>query len=337
MTDAEAFLEQLRRDPFVRDAAARLTPLSGGVSSDIYLVDDGGKRFVVKRALARLKVMENWTANVSRNAAERDYIECVGEFLPQAVPRVLFENPQAGYFGMEYLDEGFVNWKTILLQGECKPAHAQMAGNILGEIHRQTARREDLRKRFDTTANFRELRTSPYLLTTARKNPEFLHLFTAEIERLEGTRECLVHGDFSPKNVLIRGDRMVLLDCEVAWYGDPAFDIAFLLNHFFLKGLYHAPRRLALFKMVDVFWRSYESAGQSGDCQLELRVTRLLPMLLLSRVDGKSPVEYLDSARKEFVRGFVREQMRSDSGRLDFLAGRWFSQIEQLQPVLANS
>ena len=141
MTDAEAFLDQLRRDHFVRDAAARLTPLSGGVSSDIYLVDDGGKRFVVKRALARLKVMENWTANVSRNAAERDYIECVGEFLPQAVPRVLFENPQAGYFGMEYLDEGFVNWKTILLQGECKPAHAQMAGNILGEIHRQTARR----------------------------------------------------------------------------------------------------------------------------------------------------------------------------------------------------
>ena len=106
---------------------------------------------------------------------------------------------------------------------------------------------------------------------------------------MEATREALVHGDFSPKNILIRGERMVVLDCEVAWYGDPAFDVAFFLNHLFLKSLHHLPRKPGIAEMIPAFWRAY--SGELGDVvAVERRIVPLLLMLLLARVDGKSPV-----------------------------------------------
>ncbi len=325
MSDAADFLDQLRRDGRVRDPQARLTPLSGGVSSEIYLVEDGGERFVVKRALARLKVRDEWFADVGRNASEHDFLGCVGGFLPEAVPGLRFHEPAAGYFGMEFLGDGFANWKTLLLAGVCEPAHARLAGHILGTIHRQTAGREDLRRRFDTTTNFHQLRTAPYLLTTGERHPDLQTIFADEARRLEATRECLVHGDFSPKNILVRGDRLVLLDCEVAWFGDPAFDVAFLLNHLLLKGLFHAPREPGLAALAAGFWRSYLDARPYLGEEWEACVTRLLPLLMLARVDGKSPVEYLAPTRAQFVRDFVREHLRASSARLAVLTADWLA------------
>ena len=326
MSELPGFLEQLRRDGWVHDPQARLTPLSGGVSSEIYLVEDGGERFVVKRALARLRVKDAWFADVGRNASEQDYLACVGGFLPAAVPRLRFGEPAAGYFGMEYLGEGFANWKQLLLAGVARTEHAGMAGCILGEIHRRTLGREDLRRQFDTTANFHQLRTSPYLLTTGERHPDLQGAFVAEARRLEATRECLVHGDFSPKNILIHGERMVLLDGEVAWYGDPAFDVAFLLNHLFLKGLYHAPHGAVLADMAEEFWRCYRKTRVEAGGEPETRVARLLPLLLLARVDGKSPVEYLDASRAEFVRRFVRQQLGRGHLELPALTAAWWKQ-----------
>ena len=47
--------------------AVRLSPLSGGVSSDIVKVEAGDRIFVVKRALAKLRVADDWQAPTSRN------------------------------------------------------------------------------------------------------------------------------------------------------------------------------------------------------------------------------------------------------------------------------
>jgi aminoglycoside phosphotransferase (APT) family kinase protein len=337
MADASEFLDCLRRDGWVRDRRARLTPLSGGVSSEIYLVEDGDSQFVVKRALARLKVKDDWFADVSRNASEWAFIECVGSFLPEAVPQVRLANHEMGYFGMEFLGDDFANWKALLLRGVVEVKHARMAGRILGEIHRRTTGRDDLRQRFDTTTNFHQLRTAPYLLTTGGRHPDLQELFVAEAMRLEATRECLIHGDFSPKNILIRAERMVLLDCEVAWYGDPAFDVAFLLNHLFLKGIYHAPHDLGFASMIGEFWTSYVASRQSVAEDWEMRVTRLLLMLMLARMDGKSPVEYLDPVRAQFVRVFVRDRLLAGSAELATLTADWFEQSRKLSPNSVNS
>ncbi|MGA7413514.1 MAG: aminoglycoside phosphotransferase family protein [Bryobacteraceae bacterium] len=326
--EAAQFLDMLRRDGHVRDSQARLTPLSGGVSSELYLVEDGAEKFVVKRALPKLKVKDNWFADVSRNSTEWKYLDYVGALMPGVVPKLRFSNPDAGYFGMEFLGEGFANWKQLLLAGECRTEHAALAGKILGDIHRRTSFNITLWKQFDTTPNFHQLRVEPYLLTTGNRNPKLRDLLSAEAERIESTHEVLVHGDFSPKNILISGDRMVLLDCEVAWYGEPAFDVAFCLNHLLLKSLHHAPRRFGIESLIAAFWQAYAEGRRSGKSSfVERRLVPLLLMLLLARVDGKSPVEYLTLGKQRFIRDFVHEHLPSPPRNLARLSEIWFAEL----------
>jgi len=331
MNEAQEFLGALRRNGHVRDPHAQLVPLSGGVSSEIYVVHDGTQKFVVKRALAKLKVKDNWFANVERNVSERDYIEYVGKMTPGAVPRIYFSCPDEGYFGMEFLDDSFINWKTLLLEGVFCVRHAELAGALLGEIHCRTTGNDFLRNSFDTTANFHQLRVEPYLITTGSRHPTLQAIFAAEAQRIEETREALVHGDFSPKNILIHDDRIVLLDCEVAWYGDPSFDVAFLLNHLFLKALYHAPAAAESKNMVGAFWSTYEQkTPEESATQITARLVPLLLMLLLARVDGKSPVEYLDAPKQEFIRSFVYEYLSSPPQSISELCDIWFKEISRI-------
>ncbi len=56
---------------------------------------------------------------------------------------------------------------------------------------------------------------------------------------------ALVHGDVSPKKVPAGPRGPVFLDAECAWYGDPAFDLAFCLNHLLLKCLWNRIGRAA--------------------------------------------------------------------------------------------
>lgn len=325
MSDTSSFLDQLRDDGIVREDDARLMPLTGGVSSEIYLVEDGDDRFVVKRALAKLKVAAEWFADVGRNAHERGFIRYVSRFLPTAVP-ALRESPEGrDYFVMEFLGDGFQNWKQLLLKSDASVEHAAQAGELIAKIHRRSAGDAEAMRLFDTTENFFQLRIEPYLLATGAKDPDLRGLFEAEATRLADTRECLVHGDFSPKNILVNGRRMVLLDCEVAWYGDPAFDLAFLLNHFFLKGLLHAPGEPGFESMIAAFWSAYQNARPTPE--LDGRVAHLLLMLMLARVDGKSPVEYLDVPRQELVRNFVRTHLPAAPVSIAAVADAWFGRL----------
>jgi len=330
MTVPLEFLELLRQDGVVKSPAATLTPLTGGVSSEIYRVDDGGETFVVKRALAKLKVREDWFADVGRNRFERAFMEYVGRFAPEAVPALRQCSEEHGYFAMEYLAPEFANWKQLLLAGCCQQEHAALAARLLGAIHRHSFGDQQAAQLFDTTENFHKLRVDSYLLTTAGRHPKLRALIEAEAERLEATRECLVHGDFSPKNILIQGDRMVLLDCEVAWFGDPAFDTAFGLNHLFLKALHCAPHAPQLEQMISVFWNGYIAArGPGFDASaMEERTTRLLLMLMLARVDGKSPVEYLCAAHQQIVRDFVTNQLPRGQFQLAPITQAWLSVIQ---------
>lgn len=322
---------RLRRDGVLRHADATLTALTDGVSSDIFRIDDGEDTFVVKRALARLRVKDHWTADVGRNRFERLYIEYVSRFLPQAVPSLRPGDANQGYFAMEFLGPEFSSWKQLLLRGDARMEHAVWAATVLGKIHGHSAGDSGAQQQFDTTANFIQLRIDPYLLTTGDRHPDLRAQFRAEAERLASTRQCLVHGDFSPKNIMISSSRLVLLDCEVAWYGDPAFDLAFLLTHLLLKGRYHAPRQTGLGDMCRAFWERYlEVAGHSVDAQdLQPRVARLLLMVLLARVDGKSPVEYLDPGQREFVRRFSRARLLAGSFDLIGIVSAWFATLDE--------
>jgi aminoglycoside phosphotransferase (APT) family kinase protein len=326
MNEPGTLLELLRRDGVVRASDARLTPLSGGVSCEIYLVEDGTEHFVVKRALAKLNVKADWYADIIRNRHEWEYIRYVANFLPAAVPALRQCSSTDNYFAMEYLNSGFSNWKQLLLAGKTDWEHASRAGKILAQIHGYSTGDAEAMRLFDTTQNFFQLRIEPYLLATGAKHPALCPQFETEAARLAGARECLVHGDFSPKNILVGHERMVLLDCEVAWYGEPAFDIAFLLNHFFLKSLLHAPRDVGMRRMIEKFWLEYQNVRASPE--IEPRTGRLLLMLMLARVDGKSPAEYLDPARQLFIRDFVSTELPKEKFSLRHVTDAWFKELD---------
>ncbi len=323
-------LETLRADGHVQTPDAQIVPLVGGVSSDVFLVKDGDRQFVVKQALAKLKVEDQWHADISRNRTEFEYLNYVGRILPESVPRVFAVGD--GYFTMEYLGAGFLNWKQMLMAGRCVPEHGARAGRTLGAIHRISAGDAEVARIFDTTKNFHQLRTDPYLVTTGRRHPELREYFQRETLRLEATRECLIHGDYSPKNILIGEARQVILDCEVAWYGDPAFDLSFLLTHLLLKSLYHAPKDVGLAAMAGQVIGGYYLDRQLPPDQqkdFDQRTARLLLLLLLARIDGKSPVEYLRTKKrkKDFVRTLVPTMLPIPDLTLAELSSRWFAAL----------
>jgi aminoglycoside phosphotransferase (APT) family kinase protein len=322
----EEIRKVLLRDGLIKSAGAEIVPLAGGVSSDIYRVREDGKIFVVKRALEKLKVADDWRVDLSRNASEIEYLRCVQTLLPGAVPSVLFASDPPGYFVMEFLGDGFANWKTLLLQGVRETDQARRAAHFLAAIHRLTWDDPRIRARFETTPNFVQLRLDPYLLTTGRRHPDLETYFVEEAARIETTRRCLVHGDYSPKNILIGPGRLVILDCEVAWFGDPAFDVAFLCNHFFLKSLHLLEAREDFFRLIEAFAQAYRSElGADKWTSISPHLPRLLLMLMLARVDGKSPVEYLreEGPKKNWLRRFTREHIPRPPGDLESLLHEW--------------
>jgi aminoglycoside phosphotransferase (APT) family kinase protein len=322
-------IDMLRRDGVV-STDARLQPLSGGISSDIFLIVDTGPRRVVKRALQQLRVVDEWIANVSRNDFEQRYLKYVSHFMPDSVPAVLASGN--GYFVMPYFDSAYVTWKSYLLEGVARPEDAQEAGRFLGCVHEHSSNDPEAARQFDSGENFRQLRVDPYLRAVARRHPEIDDIICAEADRLANWRECLVHGDYSPKNMLLNAHRLVVLDCEVAWYGDPAFDLAFLISHLLLKALFHAPHDVGLQQLAQAFVAWYLQSRRltrGEEVTLLARISVLACMLLLARVDGKSPVEYLDQARQEVVRSFTIHALQArPSNDPRELCEQWFRHLE---------
>lgn len=307
--------------------SARFTPLAGGVSSDIWRVDlPDGRIVCIKRALPKLKVAADWYAPVSRNAYEWAWIDFAARHAPGAVPRPLAHDGEAGLFAMEYLPpENHPVWKRQLLDGRVEPATAAAVGRLLATLHLASSRDAAVERAFDTGANFHALRLEPYLLATARVHPALAPALRALVERTAGTRLVLVHGDVSPKNILVGPRGPVVLDAECAWYGDPAFDIAFCLNHLLLKCLARPNEREALRRSFDAFVETYfEAARFEARAGLEARAASLLPALLLARVDGKSPVEYLTAeSDRELLRRVAAPMILRPPAVLAEVLGRW--------------
>jgi aminoglycoside phosphotransferase (APT) family kinase protein len=284
------------------------TPLSGGVSSDIWRVDLERGAVCVKRALPRLRVAQLWEAPVERNRYEYEWFRVAGEAAPQAVPRVLAQHE--GVFAMEYLEpERHPVWKTLLAEGHADEGFAAQVGSALASIHAATAGREEIARRFPTDRIFFDIRLEPYLVATGAKHPDLAARLSMLAGRTEKTKLCLVHGDVSPKNILCGPHGPVFLDAECAWYGDPAFDLAFCLNHLLLKCLWVPVAAADFLLSFQSLFDAYRSKLSWEKAEaLESRAATLLPALLLARVDGKSPVEYLVSEKdKQHVRTVARE------------------------------
>lgn len=328
IADVVEYLVQNRR---IKSAEPLVEPMAGGISSDIFLIHDNGDKFVMKRALAQLRSKDAWFADVSRNRVEREYIEYVGSFLPAAVPRIIFNDDEGGFFAMEYFGSGFECWKNQLMEGKCDVAVTESIARSMATIHDHSWENEKIARQFATDANFYALRLESYLLTTGSRHPELDHFFQAEARRIAATKLSLMHGDFTPKNILVGPGREVVLDAEPACYGDPIFDAASVLNHLLLKALHFAPDSDPYVNLAAFFWSAYLRGMDRHKAGLEARLLHLQPMMLLARVDGKSPVEYLtDEEKKNLIRDFSRDALIHPFDCFEDFLEKWRGKLREL-------
>ncbi len=314
MTPDQALIDFARDAGLTRaDDDGRWSPLGGGVSSDIWRLDARGRSYCVKRALGRLRVAADWTAPTSRNLYEWRWFKTVGERFPDFVPAMVALDEARGVLAMDFLEPAdHPLWKAELLAGRVDVAAAAEAGGRLGQIHAFTAGRADVAEQFATDDLFHALRLDPYLLAAAERRPEVGDELRSLVARTAGIHCALVHGDVSPKNILLGPRGPVFLDAETAWYGDPAFDLAFCLNHLLLKRLV-VDAHEALAASFDAFAGAYlAQVDWEPRADVEARAAGLLPGLLLARVDGKSPVEYLTTdAQRARVRDVAIPLLRA--------------------------
>lgn len=276
----------------------RLTVLKGGVSNRTVLVEFDGGTWVLKQPLARLRVEAEWLSGVERVHREALGLRWLARLTPAgSVPGFVFEDHVHHILAMEAVPRPHENWKTMLLSGRLESVHIEQFAHLLACIHLGgTANCEQIADEFDDRTFFENLRLQPYYGHTAAQVPEAAAFLKHLIETTRSRRITLVHGDYSPKNILVVGDRLVLLDHEVIHFGDPAFDLGFSLCHFLSKAHHLPEHRPAFAGAAVMYWQKYIAAVAqhpwSGD--LENHAVRHTIGCLLARVAGKSPLEYLD-------------------------------------------
>jgi 5-methylthioribose kinase len=285
----------------------RATELAGGVSNIVLLVEHASGRFVLKQALPQLRVQLEWFSDIRRIYTECAGLRAVAPMLPPgSVPEVLFEDRPNYLFAMTAAEPGAEPWKAKLLRGECDTRVARAVASMLGTMIRHSWGSEMLARTFEDITIFDELRLDPYYGRLASMYPDLRAHFEELIAGCRTRRVSLVHGDWSPKNILVADGRPIAIDFEVMHFGDPSFDAAFLLNHLLLKtfcGIADAPL------MARAFWEALmPELPLPLTTWFEQATIAHLGGLLLARIDGKSPAEYIkDEALKMRIRAFARE------------------------------
>lgn len=283
----------------------RCRELGGGISNIVVLAESEQQRLVLKQALPQLRVADEWLAERSRIFRERDGLLAAAEILPAGwVPRVRWSDDAEFLFAMEALSTDAESWKDELLRGELDPKKAEQAGLALGTTIRETWRDPEFERRFGDQQAFDQLRTDPYYRTIARRRPGIADAVYEWIAEVEPLRLALTHGDWSPKNMVCEGGRLIFIDYECVHFGDPSYDAAFVLNHLLLKSVFRPQRADEYRRLARI---SFEAAVSELPAEalprFEPAAMRHLAFLMLARIDGKSPVEYLtDEAVRDGVR-----------------------------------
>jgi 5-methylthioribose kinase len=309
------------------------TNLRGGVSNrTVKVAWTDGRGWVLKQALAKLRVDVDWFSSPERIGVEAKALRCLNRLAPPGTtPAFIFEDLTQHLMGMEAIPEEHENWKNVLLSGRIISDHFEQFGLLLGAIHRRSSEAiSEVRQLFSDTTYFENLRLEPYYLYTARNTEEASDFLNALAQETVLHKDCLVHGDFSPKNTLIYQNKLILLDYEVVHVGDPGFDLGFALTHFLSKAQHLPTERYRLACAAELFWQVYreEIAQVNWAKELEQRVVRHTLGCLLARVAGKSPLEYLTSAEMIRQRDAVLALMREPPASVPKLIAEFIRKIE---------
>ena len=276
----------------------------GGVSCTVVFVYAGEKQLIIKQGLAQLKVKEEWLCDPNRMNIEQESNRIYHELVPDCAPVIYFYDGDNFIYGREAVPEDWRMWKADLLAGKLDFSAAGKVANTLLTVHNACSRDRAVAEAFDSKDIFYNLRISPYFEFTKSKHPERSDFISSVIDFLMEAKVTLIHGDFSPKNIMTDGNAVSILDYEVAHYGHPAFDLGFFSTHFVLKAIKNKAWAESylnmLVYMMDIYFRGVDCMDPKT---LEECYIKTWALIVLARVDGKSPAEYItDEADKALVR-----------------------------------
>jgi len=335
-----ALTAYLRRTGRIRgDEEPRMRTLAGGVSNRAVLVERAdGEAWVLKQALEKLRVAVDWFSSPARIRREALGLRWLADLVPsQRLAALVFEDHDQHLLAMRAVPQPHDNWKTLLLAGRLEQDHVAQFGRLLGTIHRAAAeRRDEVARVFDDRSFFESLRLEPYYGYTAEQTPAAANFLRQLIAETRATCVTLVHGDYSPKNVLVyRGagsapaGTLALLDHEVIHFGDPAFDLGFALTHLLSKAHHLRERRADFAAAAALYWDTYSATV--GDVPwmdgLEARASRHTLACLLARVAGRSPLEYLDTSERLRQREAVLALLPRPPARITELIARFVAEV----------
>lgn len=317
------------------DETARVQPLTGGVSNRTVLVElPGGRRWVVKQALEKLRVQAEWFCDPARIHREAAGLRALNELAPSgSTVGFVFEDTTHHLLAMQAVAEPHENLKTSLMSSGPDLGEIAEFGALLGTIQRRAAAEAARWKtQFGDRGFFEDLRLEPYYAFTARQVPEaaefLLNLMEQNRSAAKSVDATLTHGDFSPKNVLVHAGRVILLDHEVIHWGDPSFDPGFALTHLLSKAHHFPARRDAFTAAAETFFAAFAAERGGISPEMEAAIARQSLGCLLARVAGRSPLEYLDEAEKQRQRLVVTELMKSPPSGVRALIGQFLDGIQ---------
>lgn len=314
------------------DEEIELKVLDGGVSNRTVLVKRAtGEQWVLKQALVRLRVASVWDCSTERLHQEARALRELPFLLPEgSVPAFIFEDTDVGVLAMSAVGSPHFNWKSILLHEGVEEKHVSCFARNLAFLHeRSRLKAKKYSRLFADRSFFEVLRLDAYYRHTAAAIPEASAFMHRLIKETFLCREALVHGDYSPKNVIIYQNELVLLDFEVVHWGDPAFDVGFALTHLLAKANHLPDWRDEFGAAAMQFWTRYAEICENRSTDREARVTRHTLACLLARVAGKSPLEYLDEEEKTVQKRAVLTMLREPPADVPGLIDSFIRQLEK--------
>jgi 5-methylthioribose kinase len=297
-------LEYLRQRGWIGPGPARAEPLGGGVSNAVLRIETPKQTFVVKQSRPQLRTRDAWFSDLDRVHREQEVIETLHTILPQITPQVMFADRANYVFAMSAAPAHARVWKSMLLAGEIDLTLGERTGAVLGRMHQATAENTALVNSFRDHTVFVQLRVDPFYRRVQERRPEVAEAVELLVQQMLTIKQALCHGDYTPKNLLVDGTSLTLVDYETAHFGDPTMDLGLFLGHLILKAFRRADLRLGYFDLTRAFWRGYASQARFRPfTELQTRGIAHFGACVLARIDGTSPVDYLPD---EAVRAAVR-------------------------------
>jgi 5-methylthioribose kinase len=323
MLDVNNFIElkgYLKHNGLASDETSIvIDPLPGGVSCTVLKITTDKGRYVLKQALTKLKVKQEWLSDIERTNVEKQALKFLPSVIPNTTPALVFEDEANFLFLMDCAPDGSENWKQLLMSGECNPAVASTIGEILGDLHQRTHDHPEAMRLFGEKKYFVQLRVDAFFGFLKQVHPDLSPAIDRHMAQCLSLETSLVTGDYSPKNILVNGAQVIPIDFEVIHYGDSSFDLGFLTTHLTLKSIYFSQRADDYVALLRKAVEGYFSRVHFMDRRvLEKRAVQQLAWIMLARVDGKSPAEYITAdSDKDLIRKTSRLIISSDMDKYE--------------------